>query len=599
MTTTTGTVTLPQGLTAHITGRSVRLSGNTYPNKEKIKASGFTWRDRQWRGGPKALANLTAALDATDCSQATAPTFPPTLEQQAILRAVATGDDVAISAGAGTGKTSTLELIAAAHAARQILLIVFNKTMQQEAAERMPRNVECRTFDSLGYAGAPPAMTAKFQAQRDAAWGTPTAPIRKIAEVGRYLGLDAEDAIEVDVEVTVTIDGQEMTRTERQAVPHARAAAFALGAVENWCTSADPEISAIHVIRGNEGAAQIADAIVPAARRAWEDICSPTGRLRVTNSHLTKMWALTRPDFSRPGSGPHRVPDMILIDEAQDTAPVVERVVFDQGQQTVFVGDSYQAIYAWRGAQDCLAHADVPDERRLPLTQSWRFGPQIAEAGNAFLRMLGAPWEIIGGGKPGRVTDPGGMHRPDAVLCRTNAGMLGEIRDLLTQHAKIAVPTGKRADFDLLCRTVRWLQGSGPVPPRIHDDIAAYGTWAELSKAVVEGEADRKAEKTHELVTETGIEDLEQLVAAIAEIGDPGVSPSAGFIVVTTAHKAKGLQWDRVRIADDFPAPRKNQDGSWWEPGREELKLAYVAVTRARTELDPGGLAWALEDPLK
>ena len=42
----------------------------------------------------------------------TAPVLTPTAQQQAILDAAATGEDVKIIAGTGSGKSSTLRLIA-------------------------------------------------------------------------------------------------------------------------------------------------------------------------------------------------------------------------------------------------------------------------------------------------------------------------------------------------------------------------------------------------------------------------------------------------------------------------------------------------------
>lgn len=584
---------LSHGLTATTHGGTVTLGGNTYPAKDAIKAAGFRWIDRTWRGTPANLAKLEATLAGTRGYTVAAPKFPPTAEQQAILRAVKTGRDVVIQAGAGAGKTSTLELIAAAHPGKQILVIVFNKSAQIDVAERMPKgNVEARTFDSLGFAGAPKDMVDKFRAQREAAWGSPQAPVRKLAEVGAYLHLDT-DPIEVEVEVTAVIDGKTVTRKEKGALTPARAASVALRAVEKWCTTSDPEIGPQHI---REESLQVAEALAPVARKVWEDILSPTGRIRVTNSHLTKMWALGAPDLTKPGTGPRKPPAMILVDEAQDTAPVVEAVLMAQTVQMVAVGDSAQAIYQWRGAVDFLAHIDVPDSNRLPLTQSFRFGPEIAAVGNAFLAMLHNPFLIEGAGKPGRVLSPDTMYRPDAVLCRTNAGVLAEIQDLLKDQAKVAVPKGTKTDLDLLAKTVRWLMG-GPAPSRVHDDLAAFGTWDEALKAVGQGEADPKVERIVDLVANLTVDGLEQLVESVREIGDPGVNTDrGGWTVVTTGHKAKGLQWQRVRIGRDFPAPRRTADGSWFEPGPEELKLAYVAVTRAQTELDPGSLAWALEN---
>jgi hypothetical protein len=587
--TSAGPRDLTHGLTATTTGGSVTLGGNTYPAKDAIKAAGFRWIDRTWRGTTANLAKLEATLAGTKGYAVTAPKFPPTTEQTRIVAAVKTGRDVVIQAGAGAGKTSTLELIAAAQPGKQFLLIVFNKTAQLDAQGRMPRNVECRTFDSLGFAGAPQDMVAKFKAQRDAAWGSPHAPVRRLVEVGAYLGMDT-DPIKVPVEIVATVGGKTVTRTEIATLTPARAASIALRAVEMWCTTADPEVTRGHIAEPDN----VAQAILPVARKVWADVLSATGRIRVTNGHLTKVWALGRPDLTDAGTGPRKPPAVIMVDEAQDTAPVVEAVMMAQTVQMIAVGDSAQAIYAWRGAQDFLAHIDVPDGQRLTLTQSWRFGPQIAAVGNAFLNRLHNPFVIEGAGKSGRVIAPDTMYRPDAVLCRTNAGMLAEIQDLLTDQAKVAVPKGTKTDLDLLSKTVRWLMG-GAAPSRVHDDLAGFGTWAEVGAAIGAGEADAKVEKIHDLVTTVGIDGLEQLVEGLRELGDPGVTTMAGYTTVTTGHKAKGLQWPRVKIGTDFPAPRRTASGEWWEPGPEELKLAYVAVTRAQTDLDPGSLAWVLE----
>jgi superfamily I DNA/RNA helicase len=62
--------------------------------------------------------------------------------------------------------------------------------------------------------------------------------------------------------------------------------------------------------------------------------------------------------------------------------------------------------------------------------------------------------------------------------------------------------------------------------------------------------------------------------------------------IISTAHKAKGREWESVLIADDFtPSDERQASGI----SRDEQMLAYVAVTRAMRHLDPSGLSWALE----
>src|SRR5690606_35586007 len=63
-------------------------------------------------------------------------------------------------------------------------------------------------------------------------------------------------------------------------------------------------------------------------------------------------------------------------------------------------------------------------------------------------------------------------------------------------------------------------------------------------------------------------------------------------LVVSTAHKAKGREWDWVRIGPDFPQPSEDENGELVLPAAEELRLAYVTVTRAKERLEIGSLGW-------
>src|SRR5258708_663832 len=77
---------------------------------------------------------------------------PHTDEQLAILSAATeTSNNLMLNALAGTGKTSTLELVERAVKAKPILYLVFNKKNADEATERMLSTTTVRTFNSLGH----------------------------------------------------------------------------------------------------------------------------------------------------------------------------------------------------------------------------------------------------------------------------------------------------------------------------------------------------------------------------------------------------------------------------------------------------------------
>jgi superfamily I DNA/RNA helicase len=65
-------------------------------------------------------------------------------------------------------------------------------------------------------------------------------------------------------------------------------------------------------------------------------------------------------------------------------------------------------------------------------------------------------------------------------------------------------------------------------------------------------------------------------------------------VLVTTAHRAKGLEWDNIIIGDDFGSPKVTdpETGAVAFPDDQELDLAYVALTRAKKRLFMGSLKW-------
>ena len=70
------------------------------------------------------------------------------------------------------------------------------------------------------------------------------------------------------------------------------------------------------------------------------------------------------------------------------------------------------------------------------------------------------------------------------------------------------------------------------------------------------------------------------------------MSPERGAsLLLSTAHKAKGREWNRVRIGKDFRAPKPDENGDV-RVRPDEAMLAYVAVTRAQKVLDRGSLDW-------
>jgi superfamily I DNA/RNA helicase len=261
----------------------------------------------------------------------------------------------------------------------------------------------------------------------------------------------------------------------------------------------------------------------------------------------------------------------------------VEAVFLGQADraQLVMVGDSAQQIYAWRGARDVMT--GFPG-RLLPLTQSFRFGATLAAEANRWLRIAGAPIRLRG--HTAINTTIGATKIPDAILCQTNAGAMDEVMGLLKKGRRVALAGGGGPLRDLAQAALDLKAGKGTT----HYELLLFKSWGELQDYAENDPAGADLLPFVEVIDDLGAEEVLAAVTRLAPESDAEVT-------VSTAHKAKGREWSSVRIGYDFAEPDVTEDG---QPGpiREEFaRLAYVAVSRARHQLDLGGLSWIATHP--
>ncbi|MEU6320752.1 UvrD-helicase domain-containing protein [Streptomyces sp. NPDC047009] len=480
----------------------------------------------------------------------------PTDEQTAAADVFHAGHHLALQAGAGTGKTTTLALLART-TKRRGRYLAYNRAIAQDAAARFPRNVQCKTAHALAYAAVGHRYTRRLNAPRRPAWQT-----------GHALGITK----------AVRIGDHEISQ---RALSNTT-----LRTVARFCHTADDTITRHHVphLRGLEDTklhVELAAHIVPFARKAWTDLESlDDGAVRFDHDHYLKIWALTCPRIDA---------DFLLLDEAQDTNPVVEQIFLNQRDhaQLVMVGDSAQAIYQWRGAKDVMTGFDGT---HLALSQSFRFGPDLAREANRWLHIAGAPIRLTG--TAAVPTELGAVACPDAVLCRTNVGAMAQAMALMAGGHRVALAGGGDG-LRALALAARDLKEGRRTT---HPELLLFPSWGELQDYADHDPAGRDLQPLVDLVDEHGTDAILEAVASLAP-------EQHAEVTVSTAHKAKGREWARVRIADDFTPPKdsdQKDDNGRAIPGPiddGEARLAYVAVTRTRQRLDMDGLSWIDHHP--
>lgn len=483
----------------------------------------------------------------------------PTDEQQAAIDAFKTGENMVLEAGAGAGKTTTLKLLGliARESGKRGLYLSFNKAIADEAKRSFPDNVDCRTAHSLAYKPVMFQRGVNYQRRM------------------KMKKLSAE-------QLAVTLGSTKSFKVGPEDELNRRSLAYlAMTTVDRFCRSDADQIEFYHTPKIPEATEaqqlQIRAEVHRLALKAWALIIDPQGDFPWAKKgfgYYLKMFQLQKPVLNY---------DFILFDEAQDANPVMAAIVMSQSHiQKVLVGDRNQAIYGWNGAVDAMSNFDV--KYRLPITQSFRFGQPIAAEGNKFLTALnaninGEAFRIRGFDKVESTVET--LETPQAILCRTNGGVLENAMAYLEQGKKVAISRNLANDLKGFGFAALALMKGEPTE---HPELGVFANWQEVVEFAGTDEG-KDIAMLVKLIQAHGPCKLIEVANASEQ------DESNADVALYTAHTAKGREWDTVRISGDF-IPTPNKETGEINITEADLMLAYVAVTRAKKTLDNLGLAW-------
>jgi Superfamily I DNA and RNA helicases len=468
----------------------------------------------------------------------------PTEEQAHAIACATSGGSLALEALAGSGKSSTLKMIAAAMPSRRMLYTAFSAQVVKDAKSAFPRNVRVQTNHGLAYASVGAAYKHRME-RRLTPW--------------------------------VVAEGLGMTQASYPGrMKPEDVAQLALEAVLRYQQSADLELTKQHArVPGGitQDREEVAAIVLQTARKLWNDLADPAGKLPITHDTYLKLWALSCPKLNF---------DAIMLDEAQDANPVITDVLTRQQTQLIVVGDRYQQIYSWRGAVNAMSA--FPIKERAWLTQSFRFGNTVAQAANAVLTgHLDAQVRVRG--NPAISDSIAAFDQAQgqyALVARKNATLIGEV---FNQAGRRVAVVGGVTDLIKLVEGVEKLQ-RGELAITC-PDLADFKDWGEV-KDYAGTEAGRHLAMLVRLVEYYGTWRLTQ---ALRSVEGNERDEASCHVILSTAHRSKGREWDRVILADDYPEPDDEEETrdpsesrSKWNP--EEANLLYVAATRAKAVLD-------------
>lgn len=439
-----------------------------------------------------------------------------------------------VNAYAGCGKTSVLAEYAKRRPRESFLYLAFNKAIKQEAEAKFPSNVKCMTTHGLAFYGFGRHYSHKL--------GNP-----KPYQLGKAMGIDLV------------------------------AAGVVLDVVNSFLSSTDDNITERHAHSSRVSQQSIGHA-VDYARKAWA-MMQDTSNTEMPCPHdgYLKLFQLSRP-IIRKGC--------ILMDESQDANPLVYEIVKQQNCRKLLVGDPYQGIYGFRGAMNAMEEFRHIADEQMFLTASFRFGHGVASLASALL----SDWR--GEKRPlrglGATQTQWGVNTeaPHTVISRSNGALFAEaVSNVLAGRPFGFLGGVENYRMSSILDTYYLSSGSlGLIKDRF---FLAFKHWDEFRR-YAESLDDRESLSLIKTI-ETYGNSIPGLVERIRNEAAPVLTGNE--VVLTTAHKAKGLEWEHVRLLDDFVelvVTRDKETGKLEYPDKEEINLHYVAMTRALKGLQVG-----------
>lgn len=438
------------------------------------------------------------------------------------------GETFLIQAYAGAAKTTTLVEYAKARPNVKFMYLAFNKSVADEAVVKFPSNVTCKTTHSLAFG----KVGWKYK--------------NKIENLRSYHLLQSDD-LEIE-------DKAESN--------------YLIECVRRWCYSIDDKIAQKHLVKNDKVKISKKDALAK-LKKIWKEMCREKDGLPMTHDGYLKLYQLTKPTIKC---------DVLLVDEAQDTNLVTLDIFLNHKGKKILVGDTNQAIYSWRGAYNAINQCEPTYEQFL--TTSFRFGKNIAAIANVLLfNFNDIEKPLIGFQEIDQVVKNHYFPGQFATISRTNGMLFERALDAVEKDHKIHFlgnGSGYNAFLDTI-KDVYYLFASQR--DKIKDSyIASFSNYYDFKDVVCDKDAPDLELSSRVRIVEKYRHDIFNILSRIQQ---KVVPREEARIIFSTAHKAKGAEFDNVVLTNDYIS-LVSEGKLKKDVYREEVNLLYVAATRAK-----------------
>ena len=458
--------------------------------------------------------------------------------------------NILINAVAGSGKTTTL-LSLFEHARGEIMFLAFNKSIVTELQERTGYDkdslrVNISTFHSLGMRSLMQFYNKQFKVDPNKTWGILEILNKKWKVPKKTFPAMAFTLCQLyDIyRLTLCRDLEDL-----------KVSAGEIGI--NWEES--------HMVKMKQ---------VLAMMKAYN-----TDPEKIDFTDMVYLVAVN--DVNLP------TPDVLFVDEAQDMNACQHHMInrMKIKGRLIAAGDRQQAIYGFAGADTASfdRFKNYPNTIELPLSVCYRCGTRIVDQA----RKINTEIEAFPGNKPGivKMGNAEEIAPGDMVLCRNvkpliklffkiiDRGLKAQIKgedlgkglvQLISPHTGVSLEELRTVLKDKLERRCDELIEKGIEDPKKHP---SYRNLFEKVEIV--------------FFLSTKFTSVREVVKFFEKVFSDRVQENS--VSLSTIHKAKGLENDRVFLLDKFLMP--SEFAKTEEQLTQESNLLYVALTRAKSSL--------------
>lgn len=471
-----------------------------------------------------------------------------TVEQLDIHGEFRTKNSLNIIAGAGTGKTTTI-VEGEMYLPHSTLFLAFNKSIADELKARMPHR-NCKTFHAIALSNLQQRIG------------------KRNVDAYKYVKL-AEQAGHTREEGTWISDAISLFQLNEAGVYHP---------INDWdvdffMDTCGPELLLLDKPEGSS--MTLEDCAYAGMRLLTQETKLPTAWTFDDMLFMLSFYASTKKWFLQDY-------DCIVVDEAQDVSPIRLDILKRLSKRCIAVGDPKQAIYKFAGAMTdaMLSIKTAFKSKDLPLSVTWRCDQAIIDEAANIVGPYLQPRPAAGPGLVSRIDVKtlfdSRLNEDTMVLCRTNAPLLKLALKMLAQRNPFNLVSdypgrlAKKAE-----RLSTGLSGMAAFRTAVHDYYQE-----KIDKVKSEGLKARLEDERDGIYTVADVcQNPQNVSSKFEELMRCKTGP-----ILTTGHKAKGLEAGRaILIRPDLtPAPWVDQEDA--ESMQQELNLKYVMITRAKRE---------------